>query len=382
MIGCMAGSEQLCDEADGLVLHSPPEESCFLCDPMDNTLLPQGAVDCLLGSASLPCDDLSPQMEEQLLVRLIWRAGEGLQAPSPWDGSFAFGVSDAMAQVVSRGIYDTVVPSGVAAVLRLAASKLLDAVQTGEADAGLAKNLSGGILQSLGDVLARYVGDSDLGFPGCNFLEDAAAAKDKVSEALLSGLSPGDSLLVGSQDLRLLLSAIDDSIDSAAGFTVQISNPDEVNGGGNRRLRHRRALRAASVDAAPEIQIPSTLMDMCRARPAICPTPIWLELSYTRDSTYLLEGLGSAAFVSAAARFAGVGEDGLVVHLVSGQLGIRLPSLLLDANHHGSSEWSLLNSTMVLHLPLDNQVRASMALHPPSNKQPFNSTALMFIAFC
>ena len=160
-----------------------------------------------------------------------------------------------------------------------------------------------------------------------------------------------------SPDYRLVLSSL--GADSADGGRTYILRSTEINDskdGDEKRRRKglRRALRSVAAEAAPEVNIPAGLMKACQAYPPdVCPLPLWMAISYTRDAAFLLKGLGHSAFRTSAAKFAGVDDQGLVVTMVSGMLGFQLPSL--GGSQTGTD--TLLNTSVALHFPLDAQVK-------------------------
>ena len=190
---------------------------------------------------------------------------------------------------------------------------------------------------------------------GCRFVASVTDIKNKAATSILESLPIGTEALITSDDLRLLLVAVD--INGGVGDHTYTLSADTGNDDGNNRRRKglRRALRSVAAAAAPEVDIPSGLLDACQTYPRdACQQPMLIEMSYTRDATFLLEGLGKAKFVSAAAGFAGVDEEGLSADLVSGMLGLRIASL--EPHQQSGGTDSLLNSSAALHFPLDTQV--------------------------
>ena len=186
---------------------------------------------------------------------------------------------------------------------------------------------------------------------GCSFVGAVMDIKNKAAMSLLELLPIGTETLITSDDLRLALISVD--IDGGAGNQTYTLSAEKNDDGNRRRKGLRRSLRAVAANAAPEVDIPSGLLNACQAYPRdACPQPMLIEMSYTRDATFLLSGMGHAKFFSTAARFAGVNEEGLSATLVSGMLGLRLASL----DPHQSGTDSLLNNSAVLHFPLDTQV--------------------------
>ena len=186
---------------------------------------------------------------------------------------------------------------------------------------------------------------------GCSFVGSVMDIKKKVAMSLLELLPIGTETFITFDDLRLAVVAVD--INGDVGDRTYTLFRNRNDDGNRRRKGLRRALRTVAAKAAPEVDIPSGLLDACQAYPHdACPQPMLIEMSYTRDATFLLSGMGHAKFVSTAARFAGVDEDGLSATLVSGMLGLRLASL--DPRQSGTD--SLLNSSAILHFPLDTQV--------------------------
>ena len=206
-------------------------------------------------------------------------------------------------------------------------------------------------------ALSGYSGATTRSNEGCpDLVSDFRALIAGTSDLILGGMSDGDTVSVGSGQVKMILSKQDTT---AAGEGLNFVF--DMLGGGfsdKGRRRHRRALAAISEefgfspddDRNPEVDMPGSFSDACSASPGLCPQPLAISLTYTAESAYLMLGLGTAAFVSAAAEFANVSTAGLMVATVSGTMGLRLPFVSESVSS------GLLGTWTSLHLPLDGQV--------------------------
>ena len=204
---------------------------------------------------------------------------------------------------------------------------------------------SGGALAGYSDPL---VGDS--GQAQCSHF---AWSLDRIfyaiSEAVLEEMSTaGDTENIGPEHVRLMLTLRDIPDSSGLKFTVPALDD------GNGRKRHRALAATEPAATKPEVDMPSSFSEACIVSVQDCPLPLPISISYTEDSDYLMQGLGTSTFVSAAADSANVSTAGLMVATVSGTIGIRLP---LAAEELSTG---LLGTEALLHFPLDGQVHGAL----------------------
>ena len=282
-------------------------------------------------------------VEPHLLKALDW-IGQQLQQ-LPIDPGVLSSCLEAKGAITASQPSPSVLSNTVAAI-RLATNHL-QASSFGDAES--VRGLAAAALRVLGAAEVKYKeATSGLDATGSNmeFTANSQAAKEHIGDAIMSGLVPGDTVTVATGQLRQLAAAIDTSV--VQNMTFSVSSPEPSAGGAGRRLR--------AIRPELEVNMPSGLMEACNAAADLCPQPLAMKVSYTADSTYLLLGLGSEAFVNAAAEYSGVEPAGLIAHLVSGQIGLEIPSMAPGARR------SLLGTWTSLRFPLDLQVVGS-AVH-------------------
>ena len=369
-----------CDTATVMVEHlekSGKEDAvstgCLLCSGNVEALSPRDALYCLLASVSTCVHDLGEDSDAAL--QLLSKAGTLLDFRALDWGLFS-SVLKAVESAVSLEPRSPPLLQEAAVLLRLGAYRIQEAAA---GDSGVTKELSSSLLQAITLASNRYfegegrnpsARDDDSGgdeappidSTGCRFAASVEDIKDEVAKTIIEILPIGiESMNISSPDYRLVLSSLGvDSDDGGRTYTLRSAEKDDgKDGDGKRRNGLRRALRSVAADAASEVGIPAGLMEACQAYPPdVCPLPLWMAMSYTRDATFLLKGLGRSTFRTSAAKFAGIDEQGLVVTMVSGMLGFQLPSL--GGSLTGTD--SLLNTSVLLHFPLDAQVKQRPSL--------------------
>ena len=334
---------------------------CLPCSGELDTSTPREALNCLLASASTCSGVGGGGMGE--VEQLLGKAGTLLDSET-LDRGLLSAVLQAVDSAMTLEPRSSPLLHEAIVLLRLGTYRIQEAAAGSKAalielaDSVLhtlsrASDLYGALSAVVDDSAGDL--DSSEALPvdrmGCSFVGTVMDIKNKAAMSLLEFLPIGAETFITSDDLRLAVAAVD--IDGGAGDRTYTLSANEIDDGNRRRKGLRRSLRAVAANAAPEVDIPSGLLNACQAYPRdICPQPMLIEMSYTRDATFLLSGMGHAKFVSTAARFAGVDEEGLSATLVSGMLGLRFASL----GPHQSGTGSLLNSSAALHFPLDTQV--------------------------
>ena len=308
----------------------------------------QGWLECMRGDSSSPAwgDDLFESYFNAVLVissSSIFGSGDLCDAVP--------GAVPAMKQSLARNPAMSVEDVAASVVDRLA-----EAI-------GKTRKSAGGALAGYSDPTA---GGNDVDVRGCpDLASDFQALIVGASDHILDGMSDGDTVSVGSGQVKLILSKQDTAAGEGLKFTFDMPGGGFSDTDRRRRLRHRRALAAISEefgfspDRKPEIDMPGSFSDACSANPGLCPQPLALSLSYTAESAYLMLGLGTAVFVSAAAEYAKVSTAGLMVATVSGTMGLRLPFVSESVTS------GLLGTSTSLHFPLDGQVSGTSS---PSGK--------------
>ena len=366
-----------CDTATVIVEHlekSGKEDTvstgCLLCSGNVEALSPRDALYCLLASVSTCVHD------SDAALQLLLKAGTLLDSRALDWGLFS-SVLKAVESAVSLEPPSPPLLQEATVLLRLGAYRIQEAAA---GDSGVTKELSSSLLQAVTLASNRYF-EGEGGNPaarddesggdeappidstGCRFAASVEDIKDEVAKTIIEILPIGiESMNISSPDYRLVLSSLGvDSDDGGRTYILRSAEKDDGKDGDGKRRRNglRRALRSVAADAASEVGIPAGLMEACQAYPPeVCPLPLWMAMSYTRDATFLLKGLGHSTFRASAAKFAGIDDKGLVVTMVSGMLGFQLPSL--GGSLTGTD--SLLNTSVLLHFPLDAQVKQRPSL--------------------
>ena len=346
---------------------------CLPCSSDADAVSPGQALHCLLASVST-CQGIgSEDLKVDSVTALLMKAGDLLDS-GMIDRGLLSAVLKAVESVISLETQSTSVIREAVAVLRLGTYRIQEAAA---GDSGAIMELSSSVLNAMSGALNQFgvlssasndpgsTGSDTLDSTGCSIADSARDAREQVASMIFDSMTIGTEELVTSDDYRLITSVVDFNNDGNGDTTYVLSGPNDGGDGGRRRAL-RRSLRAVSAEAVPEVDMPRGLLDACKAYPRDqCPRPMLIEASYTRDATFLLQGLVSGSFLTAAATFAGVNETGLVVNMVSGMVGFRLASL----GRHQSGADSLLNSSAALHFPLDGQVRCCHASPRPSRKR-------------
>ena len=368
-----------CETETVQVSHSleEPASGCLLCASDAEVSSPWSALRCLLSSVST-CHGVDGEGLEAdwfAVEQALVKAGALVRESSTLGSGLLSSVLRAVDLVLRLGPRSASLLREAMSLLRLGVYRIEDAAagdpETMEELASLAMqsvtraSILHGELQAAEATSAndpRVVDSSGCNF---NFAASAADTSKKAAALVLGSMTIGTVKVLASDDFRLALISVDVNGESAnQKFTLR--SPSDGGGGSKRRRRRRNGLRrtllSVASDAAPEVDLPAGLVDACRASPReLCPQPMAVEISYTRDAAFLLSGLGRAGFLSAAAEFAGVEEQGLSVSLVSGMLGLRIPSL----GSRQSGLESLLNVSAALHFPLDGQVRLGGGVEKP-----------------
>ena len=330
---------------------------CLPCSSDADMVSPGQALDCLLGSVSACQGIRGADLEVDSVTVLLMKAGALLDSEMI-DRGMLSAVLKAVESVVSLEPQSTSIIREAVALLRMGSYRIQEAA-AGDLDAIM--ELSSSVLNTMSSalnqlgVLSSASNDPEsesLDSTGCSVANSARDIREHVASMIFECVPIGTEELVTSDDYRLITSVVDVN-DGGGDKTYFLSGPNDGGDGGKRRAL-RRALRAVPAEAVPEVDMPRGLLEACKASYPrdLCPQPMLIEASYTRDATFLLPGLVRGSFLSAAANFAGVDETGLVVSIVSGMLGFRLASL----GPHQSGAGSLLNSSAALHFPLDTQV--------------------------
>ena len=346
---------------------------CLLCSGNAEAASPRDALYCLLASVSTCVHD--PGEDSDAALQLLLKAGTLLDS-RVLDWGLLSSVLKAVESAVSLEPRSMPLLQEAVVLLRLGAYRIQEAAA---GVSGITEELSISLLQAVTRASNWYLegegrnpnarDDVDDETPptdstGCRFAASVADIKDKVAKTIIEIIPIGtETMTISSPDYRLVLSSLDVNSEDGWTYTLRGTENDE-----KRRKGLRRALRSVAAQAAAEINIPAGLMDACQAYPpGVCPLPLWMATSYTRDATFLLKGLGHTTFRSSVAKFAGIDAQGLVVTMVSGMLGFQLPSL--RGSQTGTD--SLLNTSVALHFPMDTQV-----------KQRPSSSSLCLISCC
>ena len=342
--------EHIQESEPGIVLE------CLPCSSDADMVSPGQALHCLLASVSTCQGIRGADLEVDSVTVLLVKAGALLDSEMI-DLGMLSAVLKAVESVISLELQSTSIIHEAVALLRMGTYRIQEAA-AGDLDAIM--ELSSSVLNTMSSALnqlgvlssaSNNPESESLDSTGCSVANSARDIREHVASMIFECMPIGTEELVTSDDYRLITSVVD--VNNGGGDkTYSLSRPNDGGDGGKRRSL-RRALRAVSPEAVPEVDMPRGLLDACKAYPRdLCPQPMLIEASYTRDATFLLPGLVKGSFLSAAANFAGVDETGLVVSIVSGMLGFRLASL----GPHQSGADSLLNSSAALHFPLDTQV--------------------------
>ena len=331
---------------------------CLPCSSDADMVSPGQALHCLLGSTSACQGIRGADLDVDSVTVLLMKAGALLDS-GMIDRGMLSAVLKAVESVVSLEPQSTSIIREAVALLRMGTYRIQEAA-AGDLDAIM--ELSSSVLNTMSSalnqlgVLSSASNDPEnesLDSTGCSVANTARDIREHVASTIFECMPIGTEELVTSDDCRLITSVVDVNNGDGGDKTYSLSGPNDGGADGGKRRALRRALRAVSAEAVPEVDMPRGLLEACKARPRdLCPQPMLIEASYTRDATFLLPGLVRGSFLSAAANFAGVDETGLVVSIVSGMLGFRLASL----GPHQSGADSLLNSSAALHFPLDTQV--------------------------
>ena len=351
---------------------------CLPCSSEADMVSPGQALHCLLASVSTCQEVPGEELNVDSVAVLLTKAGAVLDSEMIDRGRLS-AVLKAVELVISLQPQSSSIIREAVALLRLGTYRIQEAAAGDlngimELSSSVLNTMTSalnqlGVLSSAIDASRTGPGNTEsesLDSTGCTIANSARDIREHVANMIFDGMPIGTEELVTSDDYRLITSVVDVNGGGDGDKTYILSGSDVDGDGGNKRRALRRALRSVAAAAVPEVDMPRGLLDACKVYPRdICPQPMLIEASYTRDATFLLPGLVKGSFISAAASFAGVDETGLVVSIVSGMLGFRLASL--GPYQYGTD--SLLNSSVALHFPLDTQVRCRHACFIPLVKE-------------
>ena len=279
-------------------------------------------------------------VEEQLLEALDWIGTRLKQLPV--DAGTLSSSIQAIDSIATQHPSAAVLTNAVAAI-RVATSSILSASY---GDAEDVRAFGGSSLRVLGSAEGKYQEASRQSSCRENtaFVSNSQFSKDRIGDAMLQGIAIGETITVATEQLRQLFSALDTSV--IQDVTFSISAPESADAADD-----PESPSPTYVVIDPEVDVPGYLMEACNLAADLCPQPLVISISYVVDSTYLLLAMGKEVFVEEAAEYAGISDPtGLDVQLVSGQIGVELPSLDAAAGR------SLLGTTTTLHFPVDLQV--------------------------
>ena len=270
---------------------------CLPCSGDANTATPREALHCLLATVST-CSafsggDLGDGMGE--VQQLLTKAGTLLHSEI-LDRGLLSSVLQAVDSAMSLDPRSSSLLHEAVVLLRLGTYRIQEAA-AGSRHALI--ELASSVLQTLSRASDLYGAlssvmddmtadpDSSESLPvdsmGCRFVGSVMDIKNKAAMSLLELLPIGTETFITSDDLRLAVIAVD--INGDVGDRTYTLSANNIDDGSKRRKGLRRALRAVAANAAPEVDIPSGLLDACQVYPRdTCPQPMLIEMSYTRDA--------------------------------------------------------------------------------------------------
>ena len=188
----------------------------------------------------------------------------------------------------------------------------------------LASQLSSAALDAVSTILVRSAEIID-GLQArelvVDVLQSTRAVVSQLATSISGGRLPGDVDHFGSTG-RMRLSIITGYPETMAGKVLSLEIPD----------RHqvespltRRLLAAAD---QPFVALPDGFVSFCAQSTIRCSRPLSIALSYTSSNSWLLAGMGQAAFADAVARYLAVSAEAIKSALrtviISGVIGFEL----------------------------------------------------------
>ena len=274
-------------------------------------------------------------VEQQLLEALDW-VGERLKRLPVDAGTLSSSIRAIDSIIASRHPQSASVLTNAVAAIRVATLSVLSA---SSGDANDVRAFAGSLLRALGDAEGAYqeaaassLSSSCLSSSNAAFVSNSRSSKERISDAMLQGIALGETVTVATEQLRQMFSALDTSVIQDVTFAVSApkssDGDDDEDDEDDDDPDDDDESPSSALVIDPEVDVPGSLMEACNIAADLCPQPLVVSISYVADSTYLLLAMGAEVFVEEAARYAGISNpSGLSVQLVSGQIGVELPSL-------------------------------------------------------